>query len=60
MCSGDAGVCGVSAGVWGVQRVWGVVQCGERGGVCCWGCGVCAVRYPLDGLKAKKCLPLLW
>jgi len=31
MCFGDAGVCGVSAGVWGVQRVWGVVQCGEGG-----------------------------
>jgi len=42
MCSGDAGVCGVSAGVWGVQRVWGVVQCGERGG-CAVGDVVCVL-----------------
>jgi len=43
-------VCGECGGVWGR-----VVR-----GVCCWGVECDGGRYSLDGLRSKKCLPLLW
>ena len=47
----SSGICG-----WCVGSA-AVVWCRVVRGVCCWWCGVCDGRYPLDGLKAKKCLP---